>query len=192
VSYLPVQGAIAENGGLFYSADGELRLISQILDIQNHRANLSQTFTSLSTEYPTLHESSDNRFRITDWTFDVKGLSRSELQTLQERCESQGWSFTYSTVQCHIKPPGQDKATALLEVLQAQFSGLDLDHVLTIGDSPNDESLFNPVQFPCSVGVANVLDYVNQMTYPPRFVTQHAEAEGFCEISEMLLAAQMH
>lgn len=191
VSYLPVQGAIAENGGIFYSADGELNLISPIMDIQNHRANLAQTFASLSAEYPMLRESSDNRFRITDWTFDVEGLSRGELQTLQERCEAQGWSFTYSTVQCHIKPYGQDKATALLEVLQAQFSNLAPDHVLTVGDSPNDESLFNPVQFPYSVGVANVLDYLNQMTYPPRFVTQHAEAEGFCEISEMLLSARM-
>jgi len=65
------------------------------------------------------------------------------------------------------------------------------EQTLTVGDSPNDESLFQP-EFPCSVGVANILAYSNQMQYQPAYVTVAAEGSGFCELVRYLLHAVKH
>lgn len=187
VSYLPVAGAIAENGGIFYPhGDAPPDVLAPITDLIEHRRALAHTFHTLQSRFPTLQESVDNRFRLTDWTFPIHGLSTPELHQLGEYCQQQGWSFTYSTVQCHIKPLQQDKAMALLTVLQRYFPDLTPEEVLTVGDSPNDESLFNPEHFPHSAGVANLLHYRDRLTYLPRWVTQADEAQGFCELVDCL------
>jgi HAD superfamily hydrolase (TIGR01484 family) len=187
VSYLPVVGAIAENGGLAYFQPDISEMIVPIPNLAEHRQKLAQTFADLQTHFPHLQESSDNRFRLTDWTFDVQKLTETDLEFLSDRCQAQGWSFTYSTVQCHIKMLHQDKAIALTHVLQHYFPNLQPDQVLTVGDSPNDESLFNGDRFPLSVGVANVLHYRDRLTHQPAYVTHAAEAEGFCEVARMVI-----
>ncbi|MDJ0686963.1 MAG: HAD family hydrolase [Xenococcaceae cyanobacterium MO_188.B32] len=185
--YLPVQGAIAENGGLFY--DNQFltsRLTTAIDNIDLHRQRLAQTFQLLQSKFPHLKESRDNRFRLTDWTFDVAELTTTELELIDNICQQEGWSFTYSTVQCHIKPLGQDKAIALKSVLSQYFPQLQSTQVVTVGDSPNDESLFEASQFPFSVGVANVLHYREQLQHQPTYVTSKAEVEGFRELVELI------
>lgn len=189
-SLMPVVGAIAENGGLFYLSGSDVPIaLTPIPDLASHRQHLAAAFAQLQTKFPQIQESADNRFRITDWTFNVAALTPGELQTLSQLCQDMGWGFTYSNVQCHIKPQGQDKAVGLLQVLREYFPEFSVEQVVTVGDSPNDESLFDPRYFPISVGVANVLEYANQLQHQPAYVTQAAEAEGFCELSTYLLPA---
>ncbi|MGF1589375.1 MAG: HAD-IIB family hydrolase [Pleurocapsa sp.] len=187
-TYLPVVGAIAENGGLLYwNHDPQPYLIDEIEIIQ-HRRELQRVFQLLQDKFPQIRESVDNPFRMTDWTFDVDNLSRIELAQIELVCESQGYGFTYSTIQCHIKPTYQDKAYGLSQVIQQYFPDLKPAEILTIGDSPNDESLFNQQEFPVSAGVANVLRYREQLKYLPVYVTNKAEGEGFCELAELIIS----
>lgn len=186
--YLPVGVAIAENGGLYFTkADRRPRFLQPIKD--DHRQQLAQQFDRLRQKYPQLIESSDNPFRLTDWTFDVAGLSLTDLEWMTHSCYDSGWGFTYSTVQCHIKPLPQDKANGLTQVITQQFPSLAHRQVLTVGDSPNDESMFDPEQFPHSVGVANVRDYLDSLSHHPAFITQAQEGEGFRELIQALLDA---
>jgi hydroxymethylpyrimidine pyrophosphatase-like HAD family hydrolase len=194
--YLPVEGAIAENGGLFYPSISKLTgessserpfFLTPIPDLMIHRQNLEVTFAQLKLKFPKIKESSDNIFRLTDWTFDVEGLSQLELRTLAHLCHEMGWDFTYSTVQCHIKPQGQDKAVGLWEVLWNFFPGLSPDEVITVGDSPNDESLFDQRYFPLSVGVANIQEYVDSINHKPKYITNAPEGKGFCELAHYVL-----
>jgi HAD superfamily hydrolase (TIGR01484 family) len=187
VHYLPVAGAIAENGGLYYSNSEEAIALSTIPNLIEHRQTLAQMFAELHSEFPKLRESTDNQFRLTDWTFDVQGLSLEELQQIQARCHQRGWGFTYSTVQCHIKPLQQEKALGLQIVISRYFPQLTPTQIVTVGDSPNDQSLFDPNCFPVSVGVANLQHYVNQITHLPAYMTQNAEAAGFCELASYVL-----
>lgn len=185
-SYLPIVGAIAENGGIYYTPERDdpqclVKLAS------NHRRQLMDLFHQLQDEFPQIQESSDNRFRLTDWTFDVGGLSLEDLQQMGDRCRTQGWGFTYSTVQCHLKLPQQTKANALEQVMGYWFPHLTSRQVVTVGDSPNDESLFDASRFPHSVGVANSQHYREQLVHQPTYVTDAAEAEGFCELVRSLL-----
>lgn len=199
VQYLPIAGAIAENGGLFYAGDHYRRevpaehlpeLLVPIANILEHRQKLAEMFRCLQTEFPQIQESSDNQFRLTDWTFDIENLSTVELQQMSDRCQSQGWSFTYSTIQCHIKLMGQEKAIGLSDVLSEHFPQYTSAQIVTVGDSPNDESLFDRDRFPLSVGVANVLHYCDQLIHQPAFVTSAAEAAGFCELVNVVLRTE--
>lgn len=188
VSYLPVVGAIAENGGLFYSADsGNPIALTPLPDLAAHRQRLTDAYQHLKSEFPEIQESSDNRFRITDWTFDNRDLTVTQLERLEALSTSLGWGFTYSSVQCHIKPTTQDKATGLIQVLRDYFPQYAPEEVLTVGDSPNDASLFDPELFPLSVGVANVLDYASELVYQPAYVTSGKEGAGFCELARYVI-----
>ena len=187
VTYLPVVGAIAENGGLFYPADSANSVaLTPIPDVVEHRQQLELAYQRLKSEFPHIEESTDNRFRITDWTFDNRDLTITQLERMDALCASLGWGFTYSSVQCHIKPVTQDKATGLMQVLQDYFPQYESGQVVTVGDSPNDASLFNPQLFPLSVGVANVLDYASELIHKPAYITTAVEGEGFCELAQFL------
>lgn len=192
---MPVVGAIAENGGVFFPPGGEWPVVlGPVPDLLGslglHRQQLALAFKHLQSIFPTIKESGDNRFRLTDWTFDVAGLTTTDLDNMNYLCYEIGWGFTYSSVQCHIKPQGQDKAAGLRQVLDKFFPELSPNEVITVGDSPNDESLFNSALFPVSVGVANVLEYADRLIYPPAFVTTAAEGEGFCELARCLVKAK--
>ncbi|MBD3880220.1 HAD family phosphatase [Phormidium tenue FACHB-886] len=193
-SYLPVMGAIAENGGVFFRSDAKNGAVPEFLvpiaNLSAHRQRLAALFHQLKAEFPQIQESADNQFRLTDWTYEVAGLSLAEIHRMRDRCLAEGWGFTYSTVQCHLKLMQQDKAIGLSQILQQYFSAYKPDQIVTVGDSPNDESLFQSDRFPLSVGVANIKHYVDQMQCLPRYVVKRSEAEGFCEFTEQLLQSR--
>lgn len=186
--YLPISGAIAENGGLFYPANNDTPIsLTEIEDINAHRQSLAEVFSHIKNQFRQIRESDDNRFRITDWTFDVAKLTPNELTNIKETCHELGWGFTYSTVQCHIKPLEQDKANGLLQVMTKHLERVYTPHkVITVGDSPNDETLFNQEKFPNSVGVANVREYADRLQYQPTYITSGSEGQGFCELTNLI------
>jgi HAD superfamily hydrolase (TIGR01484 family) len=187
VNYLPVSGAIAENGGLFLHPNGQQDLLSSVPNLSRHRILLENTFHQIKQLFPNLQTSTDNQFRITDWTFNVNDLSTDDIQAISSQCQQMGWSFTYSNVQCHIKPPHQDKATGLDAVLKNHFPELNSQQVITVGDSPNDEAMFNPAKFPISVGVANIRHYQDKMLHLSKYMTHTSEFAGFQELAKLLL-----
>ncbi|MDJ0649333.1 MAG: HAD-IIB family hydrolase [Xenococcaceae cyanobacterium MO_188.B19] len=186
-NYLPIQGAIAENGGMFYSKNNhDWELLTQIKDITSHRQELQQVFQLLKSKFPQIQESQDNSFRLTDWTFDIGNLNLEQLQAMEQICLETGWSFTYSTVQCHIKPLEQDKAKGLKQIVSKYYPQLLPEQIVTVGDSPNDESLFNSNLFPVSIGVANIKHYWNCLKYQPTYITNQPEVRGFCELIDLM------
>jgi HAD superfamily hydrolase (TIGR01484 family) len=186
-NYLPIAGAIAENGGIYFAGDrGDFDYITRLENIEAHRQQLAERFWELQERYPQLQESSDNQYRITDWTFDVAGLSATEIGEIDRQCRAWGYSFTFSTVQCHIKPIDQDKGAAILHVLKIYYPKLNPSQIITIGDSPNDDTMFDQKLFPRSVGVANIQDYTSQLTHQPQYLTRSPEVTGFCELIDLI------
>jgi HAD superfamily hydrolase (TIGR01484 family) len=195
-NYLPVTGAIGENGGCYMSRDVRCQLLGNLKpkEISQHREKLADCFWQLQGSYAQIQESSDNRWRLTDWTFDLDKLSASDLWEINAQCDRWGWSFTYSTIQCHIRLATQNKGTGIRQVVKKHFSrffsGLKQSQILTIGDSPNDTEMFDPEEFSLSVGVANIREYADRLTHQPAYIAENPEVTGFIEIAEALLAAK--
>jgi HAD superfamily hydrolase (TIGR01484 family) len=186
-NYLPVAGAIAENGGVYFDRDASgFDFLTRMESIEEHRAALATRFWELQERYPHIAESSDNQFRVTDWTFDVAGLTDLELSEIGSQCQQWGYSFTFSTVQCHIQPLHQEKGAAILQVLKHYFPAIKPTQLITIGDSPNDASMFDRERFPHSVGVANLQHYTSQLAHQPQYLTTEPEVAGFCELVDLL------
>ena len=190
-NYLDVAGAIAENGGIYYPSVGETAgdLLVDISDVEAHRQQLRTVFDRIKEDFPKLQPATDNRFRLTDWTFTNTGFSAAELAHMQQRCSQLGWGFTYSSIQCHIKPLHQAKGSAVLTIARQLMPGITPEMMVTVGDSPNDESLFVSDDFPYSVGVANIAEFSDRLRHQPTYVTRAREGEGFCELVKWLLEA---
>ncbi|MEO0942332.1 MAG: HAD hydrolase family protein, partial [Cyanobacteria bacterium J06642_12] len=96
VNYLDVAGAIAENGGIYYPSIGETAgdLLVDISDIEAHRQQLRSVFDLIKEDFPKLQPATDNRFRLTDWTFTNTDFSAAELTHMQQLCSQLGWGFT--------------------------------------------------------------------------------------------------
>jgi HAD superfamily hydrolase (TIGR01484 family) len=186
-NYLPVVGAIAENGGVYFNSDGEFDFLTRIEQLELHREQLANRFWELQEAYPQIEESVDNQFRITDWTFDIGDLTELELNQIANQCQSWGYSFTFSTIQCHIKPQRQEKGSAILQVLKEYFPELKRTQIITVGDSPNDASMFDRSLFYHSVGVANIQHYTSQLSHQPEYITNSPEVAGFCELVNSLI-----
>ena len=213
VEYLPIAGAIAENGGLFFSRDYPtgFPLLSftptpaahvettpvHATPFAAHRQQLADLFEGLRHDWPTLVPSADNPYRLTDWTFDIGNLSPQALAGMQEYCHERGWGFTYSSIQCHLKRAEQSKQAGLLTVMNRAIPGWAINtiseseicgsEVLTFGDSPNDETLFDPSVFPYSVGVANLSPYLKTLNFQPQWITTQPEFDGVAEFLQRFL-----
>jgi hypothetical protein len=186
--YFPIAGAMAENGGVYFpGANAPADVLIDLKDVSTHRQHLADLFGHLQRQLPFLEPSTDNAFRLTDWTFDIANINQANLDWLGQTCRTRGWDFTYSTVQCHLYQPGQSKAAGLQRVLRHYFPHISLQEVMTVGDSPNDESLFDQRIFPNAVGVANLKDYQDRLTHYPTYLTEAPELDGFMELVNRLL-----
>ncbi|MBD2426675.1 HAD family hydrolase [Phormidium sp. FACHB-1136] len=186
--YLPIAGAMAENGGVYFPGSDRPEYLSDIPNLASHRESLEEVFRHLGKHGFDLTPAEDNTFRLTDWTFSTEGLTSTDLTRMAEICHGLDWGFTYSTVQCHLFPQGQSKAAGLQRVLKRHFPQFSPQQVITLGDSPNDVSLFDAALFPHSVGVANVKHYWPHLAHHPRCVTHRPEVDGFLELIQALLA----
>lgn len=195
VSYLPVSAAIAENGGVIflgresapYVRNSETGAFS-LFESQDFRMELREMFERLKFTRPSLRETEDNLYRLSDFTFHVTGLSQADLKVMKDEVEACDLAFTWSTIHAHIMPQGQQKGTAL-EWLLAHWglACMPANTTLTVGDSPNDATLFCPEKFPISAGVANITNYQNVMDFYPKNIATLTEGDGFVEIVQSLL-----
>lgn len=190
-TYLPVVGAMAENGGLLYWRGDIIPQIFNEVSIDKHRRELSRVFKLLQSRFLQIQESPDNAFRLTDWTFDVAGLSLNQLKQIEAICQGEGYGFTYSTIQCHIKPLHQDKAWGLNKVIAQYYPHLKREQIVTIGDSPNDDPMFDKNKFPLSVGVANLTKYKDSLQNLPAYLTSKSEGAGFAELAELIISDRL-
>jgi hydroxymethylpyrimidine pyrophosphatase-like HAD family hydrolase len=86
---------------------------------------------------------------------------------------------------------GQYNKLSMSSLFLRDRLGLDIDDpaqnrtAVFCGDSPNDEPMF--AAFENSIGVANVTEYLADMTSLPRYVTNAHSAAGFVEAVDVLL-----
>ena len=81
----------------------------------------------------------------------------------------------------------------MTRVMAAEIWGVDLDasrnRFVFCGDSPNDEPMFG--FFPLSVGVRNILPFIDRMHHVPAFVANQEGGEGFAEMVDTILSLKL-
>jgi len=195
--FWPVSGVIGENGALYMYMDIKNRLKKRYY-LENHQVQESKRKLELIknevlTRFPTCKVASDQPYRefdlAIDFCEDVPALPLENVQEIVKIYEKYGATAKISSI--HVNGWFGDfnklKMTKIFakEVLDLSLKE-KLDSVLFIGDSPNDQSMFE--FFPNSIGVANIRKFTNNISHQPRYITKMESGLGYAEMARVLLS----
>jgi HAD superfamily hydrolase (TIGR01484 family) len=191
----PVDAIVAENGavGLTHtSAEGLHKRYQQ--DAATRTANFARMQTVLNEierSVPGAQRAQDSAGRETDIAIDhseFTQLPQSAIDEVLRIMRNAGMTATVSSIHINGWFGEHSKLTGARWIVR-ELWGRDLDAELErwvyVGDSTNDQVMFE--HFPHSVGVANVQRFADQLTHPPRYITQGERGAGFAEMVRQLL-----
>jgi HAD superfamily hydrolase (TIGR01484 family) len=194
----PVAGVIGENGAFYYSYNRKTKKIIRKYTIskylqKEYRRKIEKLKKRVLLEVPNSAIASDQDFRLFDLAIDIKEnikpLSQNELDKIFDICASEGAINKLSSIHVNCWFGNYNKLTCLQAFL-SDTEGKTLeemqDFIIFAGDSPNDEPLFRELQY--SIGVENISDFLDQMSYFPTFITNNKGGEGFQEAVSCILA----
>jgi HAD superfamily hydrolase (TIGR01484 family) len=193
----PVAGVIVENGGLYFARRGERlhKVYAQPESVRrkNRRALTAHVQAALGA-VPGAKLSVDSAYTEVDLAIDYAEdaqLGPGAADTLERFLRARGVTAVRSSVHVNCWLGRFDKRTAVASFLKKE-RGTALKandrRFVYVGDSFNDQPLFRA--FPLSVGVANVLDVLDQLEEPPAFVTRSREGKGFGEVADAIVRAR--
>ncbi len=198
--FWPVDSVIGENGAFsLFMKDGKMVKFDTLKsgaqsNVQEKMEDLKSIITK---EFPNVSWASDQFARLNDLAVDicedVFPWGQSDIDKLLTICEKRGARAKLSSIHVNIWFGNYDKALGFkmwLNSVANRILGFDLsmDNFIYIGDSPNDVPMFK--EFKLSVGVANLLDFVDKVNVMPTWLTSCKSADGFCEFANRLCRAK--
>jgi HAD superfamily hydrolase (TIGR01484 family) len=194
----PVEALVGENGAFYFHYDRMRqtmvrRYFKSAAEREKDRLALNRIQAAVLNRVPGAAVSSDQPFRLADLAIDfcedVPALPKDQVEEIVRCFHEAGAQAKISSIHVNGWFGQYDKLT-MTRLLFRELFDADLDavhqSVLFIGDSPNDAPMF--AFFEHSVGVANVREFIDQISIPPRWVTQREGGHGFAEMARILLA----
>jgi hypothetical protein len=143
-------------------------------------------------EVPGTALASDQAFRVSDiaidYREDVPPLPPEKLDEICRILREEGVQFKVSSIHVNFWQGQFDKMTGVRRFL-AEEEGTPFDSIaekaIFIGDSPNDEPLFDA--FPHSIAVGNLRRFLDRLSSLPEYITVSDSAAGFCEAAAEIL-----
>jgi len=196
----PVFGVVGENGAFYMHYDRTARKMTTHhwatqAHLQENRKKLDHLALEILQTVPGAALASDQRYRLADLAIDfcedVEPLPEAAVQQIVSLFKRAGAQAKVSSIHVNGWFGDYDKLS-MTKTLFAREFGLELQsdntRVLFIGDSPNDEPMFEFFQY--SVGVANIQKQLHRLTHRPKFVTPSEGGAGFVEMARQLLVAR--
>jgi HAD superfamily hydrolase (TIGR01484 family) len=196
----PVFAVVGENGAFYMRYD---RLAKKMLthhfaeaaQRQLNRQKLNALSTQILNAVPGCGLASDQHYREADLAIDfcedVPPLNEFEVQRIVDLFHQAGAQAKVSSIHVNGWFGNYDKLS-MTKTLFTRECGLNLQEqmvtTLFIGDSPNDEPMFE--FFDLSVGVANIQSQLHRLKHPPKFVTPSKGGDGFVEMAQHILRAK--
>lgn len=196
----PVLAVIGENGALTFQYKNKsmdrLYAVEENLRKENQK-KLKIIEKEILEKVPGSALASDQFTRLFDLAIDfcedVPPLSKESVQKIVDIFHSHGATAKVSSIHVNGWFGDYDKKS-MCENFFINETGHSLkDHMQEcafIGDSPNDEPLFD--FFENSVAVANILNFKDQLKSPPQYVTEKEGAYGFVELANQILTNLGH
>jgi len=195
----PVFAVVGENGAFYMRYDHSAckmttHHFASEAHLTNNRQKLDRLALEILQQVPGSALASDQPYRLADLAIDfcedVTPLPERAVQQIVALFEAAGAQAKVSSIHVNGWFGAYDKLS-MTKTLFAREFGIDLqndnDNVLFIGDSPNDEPMFEFFKY--SVGVANIQRQLHRLTHRPKFVTPSEGGAGFVEMAQRLLFA---
>jgi len=194
----PVDGVVGENGAFYFRYDPAIgKLVKRFLIGDEERrinraryqdigAEIIQTVAGSALASDQLYREADLAI---DFCEDVTPLPDKDIDRIVAIMERHGMTAKVSSIHVNGWFGNYDKLT-MTRLMMAECFRIDLDRekqkMLFIGDSPNDQPMFE--FFPHSVGVANLIQYLDRLDTEPAYITPSNGGDGFAELAGFLQA----
>ena len=191
----PLDAVIGENGAfVMHRLDGRLRVETSrpMTELRADQARLLAHIQTLLQEHPGLNLTLDQAYRLCEVAIDIgqhrERVPADRVERLVQAIRASGAQATASSIHINAWLGSHSKqSTALAWLLQ---HGIDANQarqlVCCIGDSPNDQGLFEVL--PLSAGVANIQTHWDRLQHRPAVVMSQPGGLGFAEFADRLLA----
>jgi HAD superfamily hydrolase (TIGR01484 family) len=169
-----------------YQQDAAARTLNQ--------ARMAEVAARVNQALPGVHRSRDVGGRETDLSFDYAEFHHLPPETVRQvvaLLQAEGMHTTVSSIHIHGCFERFDKwqgAQWIVRELWGRELAQELDHWVFVGDSGNDQAMFE--HFTHSVGVANIARFAPQLAHLPQYVTPSERGAGFAEVARVLLQAR--
>ncbi len=192
----PVAAVIGENGAFHYAYDREARRMERRYLLpeaarRRGREGLERVRRRVLEEVPGCGISADQPFRLFDLAVDIREdvapLGDAAIDRICRIAQEEGATCKVSSIHVNCWYGDFDKVRGVRALLEGMggLEGLQ-ERAAFIGDSPNDEPLFEAL--PLSIGVANLLPFLPRIRALPGYLTRGGGAEGFLEAAETILS----
>ena len=187
----PIDAIVAENGAVALFREGGALSVEYAQDDETRTLNatrLRAVATRVLREVPGAALAQDSAGRVTDIAIDhgeFARLSPAQSAAVVAIMAAEGMNATVSSIHIngwfgtHTKLSGAQWIVRRLLTRE-----LDARQWVYVGDSTNDQLMFG--HFPLSVGVANLMQFADQLTVWPAYLTQGARGAGFAEVARTL------
>jgi HAD superfamily hydrolase (TIGR01484 family) len=193
----PVRAIVAENGAVAVLREGAQLLTEYAQDAATraaNRARLQAVAAQVLREVPGATLAQDSPGRVTDIAIDHSEFTRlppEQIGQVVALMQAAGMNATVSSI--HINGWfGQHTKWSAAQWMLRRLFGRELlgeiDRWLYVGDSTNDQLMFQHFALP--VGVANLKRFAAELKVWPAYITQAERGEGFAEVTQALLAAR--
>jgi len=203
----PVDAIVAENGAvaLFmnknslrpsshqHSALSKLYQQDASTRVSNF-ARMQQVAQRVLREVSGAQLSQDSSGRETDIAIDhseFTHLSIDKIAQAVQIMQDEGMNATVSSIHINGWFGTHNKLAGARWIVRELFKrALDseLDHWVYVGDSTNDQLMFE--HFPHSIGVANIRRFESGLTHKPRYITPSERGVGFAEVARAILQSR--
>lgn len=193
----PVRGVIGENGAFFYLYDRKNRkMLRNYLISEGEKAKgkivLERIKNRVLEEVPEAGIAADQPFRIADLAIDycedVEPISKEGIKKICQIISEEGGTYKISDIHINCWYGSFNKINGVKEFIQKVYHtdfSLMIKNATYIGDSPNDEPIFRV--FPVTIAVANLKNFIDEISYFPNYITHEESAYGFSEAVKVIL-----
>lgn len=197
----PVEAVVGENGGFYFrytkkNTDAQKKMhrwfFADKEKIKENKNKLNQIENEVLNTVPGSAVASDQFCRLMDLAIDfcedVPPLPLNEVERIVTIFNKHGAIAKVSSIHVNGWFGNYNKISTTLQLLQNEFQISEqeaLKKCIFVGDSPNDEPMFE--KFPYSFGVANIKKFTAQMQSLPAYIANHNGGEGFSEIASLLI-----
>ena len=192
----PVDALVAENGAVALLHNTQTNQVNKIyqqdLPTRTHNFQEMQRIAKhVMKEIPGTVMAQDSPGRETDIAFDhseFHKLTTEKIEHVVQLLQQEGMTATVSSIHINAWFGDHNKwhgAQWILKELTGRDLKLELDQWVYVGDSTNDQVMFE--HFSQSMGVANIKRFEGELKHLPHYITQKERGAGFAEVAQGIL-----